>query len=612
MPVKAYYSASVCEFLEDNHERILGVLASHHHHALEEQQRWAWLQQLSIPRNALSPEIFGRLFLELYIPRMGKRADAVVVLESVVLVLEFKIGAKGHLSEAFKQVEDYALDLKNFHEASHSVPIVPVLISIEAKSSRRIDIEFAEDLVASPVGSNTAELAGLILHISQSTSHPALDLNVWMAAGYKPTPTIVEAAQVLYRTHSVADISRSDAGRTNLGSLSAAVTRAIDEARQNRKKIICFVTGVPGSGKTLAGLNIATQRSDEHHDEHAVFLSGNGPLVDVLREALARDRARREGSRRRYPSSKTSLDQSYQASLATIPSVPKVARFTEAIATGNRIADRILRDRTNDGSNVPPPTYNFGVNPGDYQSTPTNFPRQPQFVQWGNVTPFVLREAAQFRPGPPPALDSLLYGRALSEVQTLGATVNSSATPEQMLIGKFWNGSIQNYWNEIAQTATVAQHMNTSDTAHVFALLNVALADSVIAFYDAKYQYNFWRPVTAIRAADPNVTPGAMPDAQWLPETTNTAPDPSYPGAHAVISAAAAEVLVATLKTDWISMDVTSEVMSGVTRHFDSISDAEAEATRSRVYAGAHFSFDLQSGERLGRRVSEFVLERAK
>jgi hypothetical protein len=310
-----------------------------------------------------------------------------------------------------------------------------------------------------------------------------------------------------------------------------------------------------------------------------------------------------------YPSSKVSLDQSYQASLATIPAVPKVARFLEAIATGNRVADRVLRDRMNDGSNVPPPTYSFGVNPGDYQSTPPNFPRQPQFIQWGNVTPFALRQAAQFRPGPPPALDSALYGRALNEVQMLGATVNSSATPEQMLIGKFWNGSIQNYWNEIAQTATLAQHMNTFDTARVFALLNVALADSVIAFYDAKYQYNFWRPVTAIRSADPNVTPGAMPDGQWLPETTNTAPDPSYPGAHAVISAAASEVLVATLKTDWISLDVTSEVMSGVARHFDSISDAEAEATRSRVYAGAHFTFDLVTGERLGRQVAEFVLE---
>jgi hypothetical protein len=226
---------------------------------------------------------------------MGKRADAVLVLRNVVLVLEFKIGAKDHLSDAFKQVEDYALDLKNFHEGSHAVPIVPVLISTGAKSSPNTDIRFAEDLVASPVGSNAAELGALIAHINQSRSHPELDLSLWMAGGYKPTPTIVEAAQVLYRTHSVADISRSDAGAKNLVELTAAVSGIIDEARQKHVKSICFVTGVPGSGKTLAGLNIATRRSDEHHDEHAVFLSGNGPLVDVLREALARDRAQREG-----------------------------------------------------------------------------------------------------------------------------------------------------------------------------------------------------------------------------------------------------------------------------------------------------------------------------
>jgi hypothetical protein len=312
-----------------------------------------------------------------------------------------------------------------------------------------------------------------------------------------------------------------------------------------------------------------------------------------------------------YPGAQTSLDQSYQVSLATVTSTPKIATLLEAVATGNRVADRIIRERTNDGSNVPAPPYAFGSNPGDYQSTPPNFPQQPQFLQWANVNPFSLRRAAQFRPGPPPTLDSAVYAHDLLEVQMLGGIVNSSATPEQMLIGKFWNGSIQNYWNEIAQSATTALGLNTAETSRVFALLNVALADSVIAFYDAKYVYNFWRPVTAIRAADPNTTSGAMPDAQWLPEVTNTAPDPSYPGAHAVISAAATEALVSTLKTNWVSLDVTSEVMSGVTRHFDSISDAEAEASRSRVYAGAHFTFDLVEGERLGRRVAAFVLEHA-
>src|SRR5579872_4295526 len=169
MPIKAYYNANVCEFLDDDEERILGVLTSQHHHALDEPQRWAWLQQLSILRTALSHRMKGRLFLEFYIPRMGKRADAVLVLGNVVLVVEFKIGATDHHSSAFQQVEDYALDLKNFHEGSHTVPIVPVLVSTNARSSPITDVRFAEDLVASPVGSNAAELGDLIARISQST-----------------------------------------------------------------------------------------------------------------------------------------------------------------------------------------------------------------------------------------------------------------------------------------------------------------------------------------------------------------------------------------------------------------------------------------------------------
>jgi len=312
-----------------------------------------------------------------------------------------------------------------------------------------------------------------------------------------------------------------------------------------------------------------------------------------------------------YPAVEANLDQTYQADLAFLIAGPRPRAVVEAIAIGRRSGERILRERANDGSNTPGDPYMFGTGPGAYQSTPPNFPKQPQLVNWSGVTPFLLPNAAQFRPGPPPALSSAVYARSLNEVQTLGTLAGSAATPEQMLIGKFWNGAIQNYWNEIAQTAAVAAGLNTADTADLFAALNVCLADSVIAFYDAKYKYNFWRPVTAIRDADPALTPSASPDGQWLPEVTTTAPDPSYPGAHAVISAAAAEILVAKLKTDWVALDVTSEVLSGVTRHFDSISDAEAEATRSRVYSGAHFTFDLVTGERLGRQVANFVLEHA-
>ena len=295
MPIKAYYSAPISCFLEDNADRILGVLTLEHHHALEEQQRWAWLQQLSILKVALAGRTAGLIFLEFYIPRMGKRADAVLIADNIVFVLEFKAGASEHTSSAFDQVEDYALDLKNFHEGSHTVPIVPILVSTDAESQPIPELNFADDLVASPVGTNKTDLGALIGGICTAQVFPAIDSDEWMAKGYKPTPTIVEAAEILYQTHSVADISRSDAGAKNLQQTSSSVSAVIDEARQNHTKAICFVTGVPGSGKTLAGLNIATRRSEEHRDEHAVFLSGNGPLVDVLREALARDKVRREG-----------------------------------------------------------------------------------------------------------------------------------------------------------------------------------------------------------------------------------------------------------------------------------------------------------------------------
>jgi hypothetical protein len=294
MPIKAYYNEQVSSFLRDEDERILGVLTSQHHHSLDEPQRWAWLQQISILKTALARRPSDRIFLEFYIPRMGKRADAVLLSETIVFLLEFKVGATEYSADAFDQVEDYALDLKNFHGGSHRVAIVPVLISTKAKPCPVPRLTFADDLVARPIATNATGLTYLIEEVCTQRAFPVINVEDWMAKGYKPTPTIIQAAEILYQTHSVTDISRSDASAENLQETSASVIRAIDQARAKQRKAICFVTGVPGSGKTLAGLNIATRRSDEHSDEHAVFLSGNGPLVDVLRAALARDKVRRE------------------------------------------------------------------------------------------------------------------------------------------------------------------------------------------------------------------------------------------------------------------------------------------------------------------------------
>ena len=306
-----------------------------------------------------------------------------------------------------------------------------------------------------------------------------------------------------------------------------------------------------------------------------------------------------------YPSSQATLDAQLQQALAQLPNRGK----TDGMRIGNTVADRILALRNNDGSNAQPIPYVFGNASGDYQSTPPNFPKQPQFTHWSRVTPFALESASQFRPGGPPRLTGDRYSDAFDQVKLLGIAGSTTATPDQALIGQFWNGAIQNYWNEIAQTASLAHGLTTAQNARLFALLNLSFADGVIAFYDAKYTYNFWRPVTAIRAATADGNPDTEADPNWLPEVGNTTPDPSYPGAHAVISAAGAEVLISFFRTDHFEFSVTSEVMPGVERSFTSFPAAAEEATLSRIFAGVHFLFDLTTGQRLGSDIADFIVD---
>jgi len=305
-----------------------------------------------------------------------------------------------------------------------------------------------------------------------------------------------------------------------------------------------------------------------------------------------------------YPNFQATLDAQLQKALAQLPNEGRAA----GINIGNTVADRILARRSNDGSNAQPILYVFGNAAGDYQSTPPNFPKQPQFTHWSRVTPFALENANQFRPGGPPALTSDRYSDAFDQVKSLGIAGSTTATADEALTGRFWNGAIQNYWNEIAQTASVAHNLTTAQNARLFALLNLSFADGVIAFYDAKYTYNFWRPVTAIRAAATDGNPETEADPNWLPEVGNTAPDPSYPGAHAVISAAGAEVLISFFRTQHFAFTVTSEVTSGM-RSFTSFPAAAQEATLSRVFAGQHFLFDLAAGQRLGSDVADFIVD---
>jgi PAP2 superfamily len=351
-----------------------------------------------------------------------------------------------------------------------------------------------------------------------------------------------------------------------------------------------------------AAIYDAVNAIDKTHEPYLVRLR------DVSRSAsqdAAASAAAHEVLVALYPNFQATLDNQLKQSLALIPDGPDK---TEGITIGKTVADQILAARSSDGSNAQLVPFVFGNAPGDFQSTPPNFP-SPQFTNWSHVTPFALESASQFRLGPPPALTSDAYTDAFNEVKSLGIVNSITATADQMLTGHFWNGAIQNYWNEITQTATIGHNLNTARTARLFALLNLSFADGVIAFYDTKYTYNFWRPVTAIRAAASDGNPGTLADPNWLPEVTNTTPDPSYPGAHAVLSAAGASVLNSFFGKKDFDLIVTSEVLPGVTRSFTNFSAANKEATLSRIFAGVHFRTDLTSGNRMGSEVADFVVD---
>lgn len=353
-----------------------------------------------------------------------------------------------------------------------------------------------------------------------------------------------------------------------------------------------------------AAIYDAVNTIDRTHQPYLIRLPR--PDRDASQDAAV-DAAAHEVLVALYPGQKPTLDAELTQSLAQIPDGEDKV---EGIAIGQTVADEILGIRSTDGANAKPIPYVFGTAAGDYMSTPPNFPAQPQFTHWSHVTPFALERADQFRLGPPPALTSDVYSDAFNQVKSLGIQNSTTATADQQLIGLFWNGAIQNYWNEITQTASLAHKLNTAQNARLFALLNLSLADSVIAFYDSKYTYNLWRPVSAIRGADKDNNPETAVNPNWLPEGgRNTAPDPSYPGAHASISAAAEKVLITFFKKDRFDLNVTSEVLPGVIRSFNSFSGAFNEASLSRVLAGQHFSFDENAGEVLGHEVADFVLD---
>ncbi len=290
---RSYYSASIASFLRQSDREILGTIHANDISAETTiQQSNTWESEITILKDQLHAFSEGRIIFEYTIPRMGKRVDAVVLYRNIVFLLEFKCGDKEYRESTYDQVYDYALDLQNFQKESHDKLLACLMISTRAPEIPCIVHE--RNRIIEPIRCNANNITEAIAAVAARYTEPAFDYVQWESSEYLPTPTIVEAAQALYRGHNVHDITRSDAGAENLTVTTNEINRIIDYSKANHRKSICFVTGVPGAGKTLVGINLAIQRSDAARGEHAVFLSGNFPLVTVLQEALARDKVSQE------------------------------------------------------------------------------------------------------------------------------------------------------------------------------------------------------------------------------------------------------------------------------------------------------------------------------
>ncbi len=295
-PSRAFYSSRITEFVRSEPGSVLGRLTENSGFSIETTQRDAWRSEITILQKELV--LFsgrGSIYFEFSVPRLGKRIDALVLIDHVIFVIEFKVGESLFNRLAVDQVWDYALDLKNFHETSHHCAIAPLLVATNTKNVNGVvSISHHNDGVLDPIKTSPEFLEETIATVLQLSAGEVIDASKWENGRYRPTPTIIEAASALYGNHSVADLSRSDAGEKNLARTSVTIANLISEAQSKQKKAICFVTGVPGAGKTLVGLDVATKHMDAKSDLHSVYLSGNGPLVSILREALTRDEVARK------------------------------------------------------------------------------------------------------------------------------------------------------------------------------------------------------------------------------------------------------------------------------------------------------------------------------
>lgn len=294
---RCMYGSDINDFLNHDADYIFGVLNSNAHGDIPTTSREAWISEISILKKNLSSfeDSDGKIIFEYNIPRLGKRVDAIILLKGIVFCLEFKVGESRLLEMDIDQVLDYALDLKNFHKFSEDRVIVPILIATEYKnSSSDIKMSAYDDKVVNPLVTGKDGVISLINMVLEKYPNESAINDNWILSPYAPTPTIIEAARSLYENHSVEDITRHEADKVSTDKTIKYILDVIQKSKENKEKSICFVTGVPGAGKTLVGLDVAIKQTYQGNrepvkDEGAVYLSGNGPLVAVLTEALTRD-----------------------------------------------------------------------------------------------------------------------------------------------------------------------------------------------------------------------------------------------------------------------------------------------------------------------------------
>lgn len=289
-----YYSDTIASFIDRNVNEIIGKLTLVSQHDINDETSQSWVEEIYTLKEILQPYRFrGSIYFEYNIPRMGRRADVIVVIDGIIFVLEYKTSEQKFTREARTQVWDYALDLKNFHEQSSERILIPILVAPkESNKNCSLELKYYEDNVYEPLQVNASKLRDAFASVLESIPHDTQILvtdDVWAKSGYEPTPTIIEAAIALYEENTVEDITKHGG---DIDNASLELLNIINYCRDNNRKGICFITGVPGAGKTLIGLNTAIDQFNK--GEKAVYLSGNFPLVNVLQEALTRDFVRRD------------------------------------------------------------------------------------------------------------------------------------------------------------------------------------------------------------------------------------------------------------------------------------------------------------------------------